>query len=1394
MFSNWTVAASLVPALMFVGFGWPMPMEGAQEAAGPVRATILAAGRGERHLFLRDGQKVPTTYSGSSVPDSHARPTALASADFDEDGMPDLASGYAAADGTGIVTIHRGNANALWPYGKAADPPAFLPDARVFALPVAPDFLGAGDFDADGHWDLVAAHAGDQALYLLHGDGHGGFSTPERIDLPGAVTAFTTGEINRVDGLTDIAVGVEGQNGAQVLVFESPAGALRGEPEVFPVAHSISALVMMPLDGDPLNDLAVGAGRELVAIHGRDRMLSGARAMREGAAAAKITRQVLPFAVRALAAGHFTSTILDLAALGDDGKVHFLERSDAAYQATPQETPASLSWKDGRLFANRGSRAAPSVPNKPETQELVLRDEIAVSSPSAMELRLVTAHTSITQTDDLIAADRGASQLHVLSRSAETRSMHIAASLDTMGAPAAVLPMRLTPSSVHSLVVLHAGQLEPSVSIATTPNTFTVTTTVDPGPSDPVMDPLNANGPGSLRWAISNALVATGPSLINFNIPLTDPNYDPQSGTFTFTPTPTNGCLTNGFLKCLLLPFLPGGLVIDGYSQPGASPNTLTGGDNAVLKIVLNGAKGANIPVNGLELLNGVNTIRGLVINGLTGQTDSTGTTNNGGGINQNSSFNFLEGNFVGTDSAGGKAVPNVAGIARLGNYAGPNVVGGTVPQARNLLSGNRLEYGSLIAADPNTDFFQGNYVGTDRTGTSPIGGAPAAPQGLNLEGKGLVVGGPSAGAVNLISGMSTGVLFISEGPDAIINPDSNIVQANLIGTDLTGTLPIPNVAGVIIEGGQFNLLGGTTPSVRNVISGNTEDGVEVYNESTFATVQGNYIGVDISGIKALPNSRYGVNHTQIDGALNAIGTLIGGESPGAGNVISNSFFFGIAAGGATQTPISSFSATILGNLIGTDATGSNAMANGEGGIQLVEGASNYIIGGTDTPARNIIANNNGPGILIDPAVSNPYQIPVGSNSVIGNAIYSNTGPGVWLHSGVNNTVSENSIYSNGGLGIDLDALGHLVNSSCQSATNGANNLQNAPVLTGTVGGGTLVSATATDPSGNTSEFSNCVPMASTGNLLNLVGTFNGLANTKYTIEFFQNTACDPTGYGQGKTFLNRISVSSGSNCSVSVGNSPDVTKADLSVQLSYDHTKYRTSVTYQSLFAYQAIVTNNGVSNAASVSLTDTLPASVILNSVSPTQGTCGNSGNAVTCSLGTLASGASAVVTMNVTINAVGTIADTASASSTTTDPNLANNTATLSLSSSYPLVSLSHLNPFNGVAGYSGATSNDNLRSDVRSECHHGQRQWHAPYLYFGARDRSLRSPVHQRNLRNHERDSAGFAHCIAWYGDHYRQQSHSGGRERFAELPDLRQSGDGDSLRSQLPHQPGHEHLV
>jgi hypothetical protein len=313
----------------------PLILAGLAFSQAPPPAPDQPGNHRTRYLNLKPAATVPTRYTGEtaaarSFRGPQTRALSTTTGDFDEDGMPDLVSGFSTAAG-GAVTVHRGNVSALWNYAPAgsAEPPAFLPDARVFTLPEPADFLAAGDFDADGRWDIVAAHIGSKALYLLKGDGHGGFAEPERIALSGAITAMTSGEINRADGLTDLMLGATTESGSKVLVFEAPTGALRAPPEAFDLPSPATALSVIPMDGAVMNGLAVAAGHDLLLIHGRDRKLTRAKAERESVPAATIHRQSFPFAIRSLAVGNFTSPTQYLAALGDDGQIHFLERSDA---------------------------------------------------------------------------------------------------------------------------------------------------------------------------------------------------------------------------------------------------------------------------------------------------------------------------------------------------------------------------------------------------------------------------------------------------------------------------------------------------------------------------------------------------------------------------------------------------------------------------------------------------------------------------------------------------------------------------------------------------------------------------------------------------------------------------------------------------------------------------------------------------------------------------------------------------------------------------------------------------------------------------------------------------------------------------------------------------------
>src|SRR5215813_2829735 len=208
---------SMLATVAFCVLRQDIPLMGGQVASGETivppasqqrateQITVHAAGRGHPWLNLRDGHDLPTAYTGAgghAVEQGVTQPLALAAGDFDEDGVPDLVCGYEGPGG-GILTPHRGNVDAIYPNspeaqqrkadGTFTDSP-FLSPARVFAVPEVPEFLGVGDFDTDGHLDVVLAYRG-KVLYWLAGDGQGGFGPAKHIELPGMVTALVTGEM-----------------------------------------------------------------------------------------------------------------------------------------------------------------------------------------------------------------------------------------------------------------------------------------------------------------------------------------------------------------------------------------------------------------------------------------------------------------------------------------------------------------------------------------------------------------------------------------------------------------------------------------------------------------------------------------------------------------------------------------------------------------------------------------------------------------------------------------------------------------------------------------------------------------------------------------------------------------------------------------------------------------------------------------------------------------------------------------------------------------------------------------------------------------------------------------------------------------------------------------------
>lgn len=269
-----------------------------------------------------------------------------------------------------------------------------------------------------------------------------------------------------------------------------------------------------------------------------------------------------------------------------------------------------------------------------------------------------------------------------------------------------------------------------------------------------------------------------------------------------------------------------------------------------------------------------------------------------------------------------------------------------------------------------------------------------------------------------VINGWGNSAVYIHTG-----SANTNRVIGSYIGTNASGNTSVPNgtassFAGITISGSSNNLIGGTSPIERNVISGNQGWGVAIENGASNNTISGNYIGLNAAGNAALGNGADGVEM----GSATASGNIVGGTANGAGNVISGNRAAGIAFNGASGN-------FVRGNFIGTDATDSVLIPNAFPGVVINYGAQGNIIGGTAASAGNFIATNGQDGVRVAGTGA--------GNAVIGNSIFGDGGLGINLAGG-----NENSY------GVTANDTG--------DADAGANNLQNYPVLTAATAGSSL--------------------------------------------------------------------------------------------------------------------------------------------------------------------------------------------------------------------------------------------------------------------------------------------------------------------------------------------------
>jgi Calx-beta domain-containing protein len=575
----------------------------------------------------------------------------------------------------------------------------------------------------------------------------------------------------------------------------------------------------------------------------------------------------------------------------------------------------------------------------------------------------------------------------------------------------------------------------------------------------------NDSGSGSLRQAILDANVNAGADIVNFSI---------GSGVQRIT-------------LASPLPIISDPLTIDGTTQPGFA-------GTPIIEVTSNG----QVIGDGLTINAGNCVVRGLVLNQFRGAAALR--IQSGGG-------SVIEGNYIGTDISGNLAAGNNQhGVFIVGSTS--NRIGGTTPAARNLISGN-FGNGINMGLGASGNVVQGNYIGVNAAGTGALPNENGVVLFNNADDN--TIGGTSSTARNIISANR------SDGVHIESDSDGNVVQGNFIGTNATGDVAINNISDNIQVLGCSNTRIGGTTAIPGAAPGNVVLGIFVIG-GTGTSIQGNLIGTNAAGTARLSNFGLGVT---IWGDV-----TVGGSTPGMGNVISG-FNTGILTA-------NSGGGSFLGNYIGTDITGTQAIGN-DIGISIGSNIKDIKIGGTTAAERNIISGNgNGielefnnaiikgnfigtdvsgtnalPNTASGIAVRNSFGSVIGGTEVgAGNIIAFNGRNGITvfpdsspIFSSTNNTIRGNSIHSNMLLGIDLGADGVTLNDS-RDVDSGPNGLQNHPIVLSVMAGTTSV----------------------------IQGTLNSTASSSFTLDFYLSSACDPSGHGEGTTLIGTAATATDGN------------------------------------------------------------------------------------------------------------------------------------------------------------------------------------------------------------------------------------------------------------------------
>jgi trimeric autotransporter adhesin len=575
-------------------------------------------------LYVSTARQFATTYRGSAsarhTMAGHPSALAMAAGNLDGDAITDLAVGFAAPGGGGVIALHHGNLDAFAPQSEASFwaitrgdfPSPFLPGADLVEIPGRPDFLAAGDFVGQGGGALATATLGGNSIYVLAKGASGNLELQQTITTPGAITGLDAHQLF-AGKYGQVAVGVHTANGASLVIYTGSHEGLT-QTASFPLAGDATSFASGNLDGDGIPDLLVIAGGQPTILHGGTQTLEAVKA---------------PYTVASAAVGRFVpdrDPLAQIALLATDGSLHILA------QSTLDPTP----WTVAEVRAKRQAQIAQMQQHihvPPAPQRAVTWKEVesypgmgAPDNTGRTPLMFRTRISSHAEDDlMLLSSARVAVLAHPTSQVSQGQEID----RTDLGVDAtAALMVRVNIDGRPGVVYMQRGQSVPRVLMPLPDPTFTVNTindTVDANPGDGVC--ADSTGHCSLRAAVMEANALAGTDTISI-----------PAGTYTLTiPRASNPPedASSGTLD-----------VTDSVNIVGAGQNTTIiqagtrgvndpGGPNGVDKVFsfnqdINILSNATVSVSSLTIQNGYNRGNFTIADGWGGAFDcDTGTSGN---------------------------------------------------------------------------------------------------------------------------------------------------------------------------------------------------------------------------------------------------------------------------------------------------------------------------------------------------------------------------------------------------------------------------------------------------------------------------------------------------------------------------------------------------------------------------------------------------------------------------------------------------------------------------------------------------------------------------------------------------------------------------------------------